>query len=194
MNNLASQVIVEIINRQMNMPANSVWVRDQNRKIPNDDNLYIIVGMVDSRVISNNSEMIERDVEGTPTQFEVTSAQTLENIQIDLFSRSNDAILRKVEVITSLGSIYSKQKQEENNFKIFRLSKTFVNSSIAEGGSQLNRYTLAFSCAVWYKEERELTPDGEEYYDDFDTRVDDKTTIGEDNGLIEFTIDENTEI
>lgn len=184
MNNLTESIVVDIIRNQMGLVNNQIWIRDQNRKIPNDKGLYLIVGMTDARALSSKSSMITKDGD----QVELGEVQFLENIQIDILSRSNDAINRRWEIPIALKSIYAQQKQEENFFKINRLSRSFVNSSLAEGGSQLNRFTLSFSCLVWYKKETVLDPDGGDYYDDFDTRVDDKNTIGEPEGLIEFNI------
>ncbi len=191
----AEQIIVDIIAQEMEIdPAKNIWVRDQNRKIPANDELYIVVGMVDSVPISSKTHMIER-VTPQPDpdpdlvqQVEINEAQLKENIQIDVLSKSDLARSRRWEVIAALRSILSQQRQEENSFKIFRLPQSFVNASIAEGGSQLNRFSMSFSCFVWYRKEKILTPDGGDYYDDFTTRVDDAETIGEDDGIFEFKI------
>lgn len=121
-------------------------------------------------------------------QVEVTQYQAAENIQIDVVSRSNDALLRRWEVVAALRSIYAQQQMEKYGFKIARLPNSFVNSSAAEGGSQLNRFSLSFKCLVWQQKEKVLTPEGSEYYDDFSTRVDDAATISEETGIFEFEI------
>jgi hypothetical protein len=119
---------------------------------------------------------------------EYTQVQQRENIQVDILSRSNDALTRNWEIIGALSSIYSKQVQEKYNFKIFRIPQGFINTSDAEGGSFLNRYSLTFPVFTWYKKRKVLTPTGKNYYDDFTTRVDDENTIGTDNPLITFEI------
>lgn len=184
MDRLASQLIIDILKEEMQIPNDDIWIRDQNKKIPNDDGLYMIVGMVDAVPLSGGSRMTE--FEGDVV--EETSVQLRENIQIDIVSKSNDAILRRWEIMAGLRSIYSKQKQEEYGFKVMRLPNSFVNSSVAEGGSQLNRYSVVIGCMVLYKKIKILDPDNSDYYDDFDARVDDKNTISEDDGLIEFNI------
>lgn len=184
MNSATESIIVDIIRDQMGLTNSQIWVRDQNRKIPNDTGLYLIVGMTDARGLSSTSYLKD---DGANT-VEVGEVQFSENIQIDILSRSNDAILKRWEIPIALKSIYAQQKQEQHNFKISRISRSFVNTSIAEGGSQLNRFSLSFPCLVWYRKEVVLSPTGGDYYDDFDTRVDDKNTIGEDEGLIEFNI------
>lgn len=240
MNKLASQIIVDILNRSMKMPANSVWLRDQNRLIPNDKGLYIDVGIVQSYTMSNvttirdgspletydqlgqtwdpkpvngfdsgvtydsgesydqqpNSEYDANPVENydvpgqtfdVPGQTwdaqvaattEVNKLQMREDIQIDIWSRSNAAIYRNWEVIAAIQSIYAQQQMELFNFKIFRVPRSMINTSSAEGSAQLNRYTITISCFVWYVKETLLTTNGGDYYDDFHQRVDVEKTIG----------------
>jgi hypothetical protein len=217
-----------------------VWLRDQNRKLPNDSALYIDVGIVNSYVMSsetyirdgapsNNWDQLGQtydtpavggfdsgnydlpgrsydqqsgveydqgvvenfdqpgqdfDVSGQTwdakqnATTEVNKLQMREDIQIDIFSRSNAAIFRNWEVIAALQSIYSQQQQELVNFKIFRCPRAMINTSSAEGGYQLNRYTITISCFVWYVKETLLTTNNGDYYDDFHQRVDTHKTIG----------------
>jgi hypothetical protein len=196
MNSLAEQIIVDILGTRMALAAGSIWIRDQSRKIPPGNGLYVVVGMVDAASMSSLTYMEEKTTpqpEPAPPlveQVEINRVSMRENIQIDIFSRSNAAILRRWEILAALRSIYSQQQQEENYFKIFRIPSSFVNSSIAEGGSQLNRYTVTVPCFVWYKKETILDPDTKEYYDSFETRVDDEKTIGTEHGIFEFTITE----
>lgn len=213
MNKLASQIIVDILARQMAMPANSVWLRDQNRVIPNDDGLYIDVGIVNSYVLSNetwiaegtltqdwdqlgetfddpNQEETDYDAPPVTGVIEYNKLQAREDIQIDIWSRSNQAIFRNWEIAAALQSIYAQQQMELVNFKIFRIPRSMTNTSAAEGGSQLNRYTLIISCFVWYVKETLLNVPFGDYYDDFNQRVDDRHTIGTDTPMFTFEINQ----
>lgn len=186
-NTLTEQVIIDILQERMNLLDDQIWVRSQNRKIPADTKLYIIVGMVSTSVNSSQTYVEERIIETRTKQVEINRVQTLENIQIDILSRSNDAITRRWEIIAALKSIYAQQKQESNYFKICREPASFLDTSSAEGSSQLNRFTITIPCFVWYKKETVLNEEYD-YYDDFTQRVDDAKTIGEAEGLIEFEI------
>ena len=190
MNSLAEQIIIDIIKSEMNLPNNQVVVRDMNFKIPQDQKVYVVVGMIDTQVYSAKSPTL-KTVPVPPNGeavYEVQETQLNEYIQVDILSRSNQAILKKNDVILALNSIYAKQAQEKNDFKMARLPRSFVNSSYAEGGSILNRFSLSFSCLTWYRKEKLLSATGGDYYDDFDTRVDDEKTIGTPKGIIEFNI------
>lgn len=188
MDKTAEQLIVELLKSQLSLSDSNVWVRNQTRTIPPDTGLYIVVGMTDSRPLSAETQLEERVVEDVVTMIEVQQVQTMDNIQIDIFSRSNQSLTRRWEVMAALASIQSKQIQEANFFKVCRLPNSFLNTSSAEGGSNLNRFSLSFNCFVWYRKERISV---NEYYDDFKTRVDDYKTIGQNNGLIEFRIFRN---
>jgi len=195
MDKLAEQVIIDILTNQMGLDPQRIWVRDQNKKIPPDDNLFITVGMADASPMSVQNYMETRTLPPVPPsedptvqEVEIIRTQLREIHQVDILSRNTDAITRRWEILAALGSIYAQQQQEKYVFKIGKLPTTFVNASSAEGGSQLNRFSLLFACFVWYKKEIALNPNGSEFYDDFTTRVDDAKTIGEPEGLIEFEI------
>jgi hypothetical protein len=234
MNKLASQIIVDILTQAMKMPAGSVWLRDQNRKIPTDNGLYIEVGIVNTAIMSNetyirdgmpsqdwdqlgktydNPDQAETNFDQNAVEnydqpgedydqpgenwdakqnatTEVNKVQAREDLQIDIWSRSNAAIFRNWEIVAALQSIYAQQQMELVQFKIFRIPRSFINTSSAEGGSQLNRYTITISCFVWYVKETLLTTDKGDYYDDFTQRVDDRQTIGSDKPLIAFEINQ----
>jgi len=184
MNSLAEQIIVDILVQEMALSPQNVWVHDQNLKIPNTKDLFAVVGMVDSKVIAVNKQEVSIT---TPkdTLLEKMMVVTKDNIQIDIFSYTTEAITRRWEVLAALASTYSVQKQEENDFKIFRLPANFVNSSAAEGGSNLNRFSLTIACHVWYRKEKALSRN--KIFDKFDGRVDDEQTIGTADPLFTLT-------
>lgn len=180
---ISEEIIVDIMRSELLLSDNHVWIRNQNRTIDIDNDLYVVVGMVDSKIISNVNTI-------TPTATGMTELQQVsmrENIQIDIFSKTNDASLRRAEVLAALQSFYSKQKQEENNFKIFQIPTTFVNASSAEGGSNINRFTIVIACHALFSKEKVLQSDSGDYFDEFKTRFDNEDTVGTPNGLFEFT-------
>lgn len=195
MEKTAEQIIVDILLHEMpDLTEENVWIRNQTRKIPPTAGLYITVGMTDSKGLSGQVFIEQRinETTGEPEQFEVQRVQTMDNIMISIMSRDNSALTRRWEVIAALNSFYSKQQQESNYFKISRLPNMFIDGSSAEGGSNLNRYIMTVGCFVWYRKETNITNVVYDYYDDFNTRVDDAVTIGEENGLIEFEIAADT--
>jgi len=167
--NLASQVIAAILIEEMGLSTQAVWLREQNKTIPNDNGLYISVGLVSSQTVNNITEIQEITIAPavTPSPYEVNLVQQQEAIQIDILSsaQSNLALMRNWEVIAALQSIYSQQMQEQYCFKIFRIPRSFVDTSSAEGGSMLQRYSITINAFVWYRKQKLLGT----YYDDFTT-------------------------
>jgi hypothetical protein len=184
MNSLAEQIIVNILQSEMQLPTQSVWIRDQNRKFDDTGNLNIIVGMADSKPLGSETYMTTVG----NNQFEVQELVTRENHQIDILSRDTSALMRRSEILLALKSFYSEQQQEANNFKIFNLPTNFLNTSDAEGGSFMNRFTITIACFVWYRKTKPLYLFNGDYYDEFSTRVDDEATIGTETPFIEFYI------
>ena len=195
---LAEQWILKIIRDYMQLPDAQIWIWNQNKTIPNDTKLYVTVGMVDSFPYASKSEI--ETVGVTPPggadpyekTVETVSVNMQENIQVTIQSRSNEAVNRRFEVLFALGSISSKQVQEEFSFKIARLPKSFLNASATEGGSNINKFTAVIPCLTMHSIEKVLDATGGKYYDDFKTRVDDENSIGTAHGIVEFEIDPDT--
>ena len=103
-------------------------------------------------------------------------------IQIDISSRNNDARLRRHEVFMALNSYYSQQKQEDNSCKIFNIPRSFHNTSAAEGGTTIYRYTITFM--VQYLRRYSHVISSNDYYDTFSTSVD----VEEEADVFGFTI------
>lgn len=186
MNSLVEQIIVDIINEEMQMPTGAVWIRDENRKFDNSGNLNIIVGVIGIQPFGARSYMVPNNDTDPPTQQELQQVVTQEMIQIDILSRNNDALFRRAEIVMALNSFYSLQQQEANSFKIFRIPVGFLNTSDAEGGSQLHRFSITINCHVWYRKLKNLPT--YDYYDDFTQRGDDAQSIGTDEPIFEFEI------
>lgn len=199
---MTEQYLVDIVAHELGLSGTGtpgvdcqVWVRNQTITIPPDDKLYIMVGMVDSKVIANKtSQYTAQEHYPTPSDplttimHEVFTAVTRENIQIDIMSRTNESLLRRWEVIAALTSVYAFQVMEKAQFKIFKVPTSFANTSNAEGSSMLNRFSIIVPCHTWYSKDKVLDSPNGNFYDSFRTRVDDEKTIGQINGLIDFTI------
>lgn len=189
------KIFVDIIKAELELPDSygvdskgneipTVFIDSQNITLGTTDKLQIIVGLADAQPYANNNYF------DSVTNKEVQEVTLRENIQIDLVSKNKEARQRRWEILAALQSILSKQKQEEFYFKIFKISSSFVNTSEAEGGSQLNRYSIVIPTHVWYRKIKDITPqDGyADCYDTFNVRADDENTINEINGIIDFEI------
>ncbi len=189
---IAAPILCDIIINEMDLPPANVWIADENKVIPNDTQLYVSVGLSDSHplgVCTTMQQVSSNDDPPVITQVEINTVNAREMIQVDIFSRSTLAKIRHWEIIAALQSIYGQQQQELYNFKICRNPVAFANTSSAEGGSFINRYTITFACLVWYSKQKTLTADGDDYYDTFPFRLDFENTIG---NMGPYTYDDGT--
>ena len=98
-----------------------------------------------------------------------------------LTSNTSEALIASNEVIQALNSIYSNQKQEEYNFKIFETPTKIYDGSVQDGPSASTKETIQFKFeAITIKDKIPLVPD---YFDSFESRVDDDKTIGTNNPI-----------
>tara|TARA_R110000803_G_scaffold172825_1_gene235619 strand:- start:534 stop:1100 length:567 start_codon:yes stop_codon:yes gene_type:complete len=187
MNKVTETYLVDILRFEMALPDAQVWIKSQNRKIPNTQDLFVIVGSQEPMPFSNTKEIIEN---AQSEVIQVQQVQMREVVNVDIVSASDEARKRKHEVIMALNSYYAEQVQEANQFRIFEIPQAFLDTGDAEGGSELNRFTLSIVCHSWYRKEKVLESPNGDYYNDFDTRVDDAESIETASGIIEFNITE----
>ena len=188
MNQLAAQIIINILTERLCLAPEQIWLRNQNREIPPTKGVFISVGQIDSTILCNTTSMVTETVDDVSTQHEINEVQTVEEVQIDVFSRSNEAKFIAMKAVAMLGGYYSQQQQELNSFKIYHNPRVFRDTSEAEGGSFLQRYTIVFACAVWYRWDSLMNSPLGDYYDDFTQAVRDDVT----NPLFEFEITPDT--
>lgn len=151
------EYIVSIIVNQMGLDNKHCWIASQNRKIPAQaQELFCVVGSSFFKPISSKSRW------NSETLKEVQEVYGRADIQIDLFSRNNDARIRRDEVLMALNSFYSKSVQDEGCFRIFELPSMWHNTSYLEGGSSINRFTLIIPTMTWKTKEVNF-----DYYDKF---------------------------
>ena len=188
MEKLVEQIVLDIIKQQMQLTDEQIWIFNQNIKIPNTKGLFVVVGFDDASggIISNTNTVVSTEAGMTEEQRVVARV----GIRVDILSRDNSALNRKFEILQAIKSVYSQQQQEKNSFKIFGLPSLFANTSSAEGGSMLNRFTIIIICHAWQLKEIVLNSTNGDFYTEFKTRADDEATIGSDEGIFEFTITE----
>lgn len=162
------EYVVDIIRNEMNLDQQHIWIQSQNKKIPpNTNDLFVVVGCVDFKPISSKSYFIQgTDGEGLLTHTERQVAYGRAQVQVDIFSRSNEARVRRGELLMALNSYYSKGVQDKKQFKIFELPSSFINLSGLAGGSDINRFALRFYAMISEVKEKPTS-----YYDTFNAEI-----------------------
>lgn len=163
------KIFVDIIQHELDLPDNwgktstgdvipCVIIANQNIKLFNTDKLQITIKTVSARDYSNRIRY-ETRTDGTFWQIQDLNQSRL--MQIDIYSRNNDARIRFPEVIMALKSTYAQEQMDLYNFKIGTISNT-ANLSGLDGGSDINRYTISFNVLVHYGKTTQI-----DYYDTF---------------------------
>lgn len=162
------KILVDIIKHELNLPDNygktsnddvipSVIIYSQNIKLFNTDKMQVTVRTVNQRVWSNRNET--KEIDGVFTEIQDTNESRM--MQVDVYSRNNDARERFWEVSMALRSIYAEQQMDLYNFKIGTITNS-QNISGIDGGSDINRFSITFN--VLTHQHKEKTVD---YYDKF---------------------------
>lgn len=166
------KILVDIIQHELNLPDNygktsngdvipSVIIYGQNIKLFNTDKLQITVRTVSQRVWSNRSQFTE--IDGVFT--EVQNINESRMMQIDCYSRNNDARDRFWEVTAALKSVYAQQQMDLYNFKIGTMTNS-QNTSGLDGGSDINRFTTTFNVLTHQQKSKSI-----DYYNQFNATL-----------------------
>lgn len=167
------KIIVDIITHELNLPENyrktskgdvipCVVILGQNIKLFNTDKLQITVSVGDFKTFSNRNEF-KTDDKGNFIQVQDINQQCI--IQIDCYSRNNDARNRHHEIIMALNSIYAHQLMDLYNFKLGIIGNT-VNMSGIDGGSSINRYVTTAQALIHQQKISVI-----DYYDKFSEKI-----------------------
>lgn len=189
------KVLVDLIQHELDLPNNygtndrgdiipCVSIKAQNIKLFEVPNIQITVGTISSNIFSNRTYTREITVKNDKNQDEVhyieeTYLNERRSMQIDVYSRNNEARQRFPEVQAALHSIYAEQLQDKYQFQIGRIS-TAQNTSGLDGGSDINRFTIRFDCLCWFKKSKDVG-----YYDTFGLQARNTNT----NIFADFTIE-----
>ena len=187
MNKPIEQIFVELIQKSLNLPENygydnqgnvipSIVIKAQNIKLFNTPKLQITVSTASNRIYANRTEIYTNDT-GELAERTIINEQRV--MQIDVYSRNNEARDRFWEVQACLSSTLAEQLQEEYQFKIGAISNAF-NLSGLDGGSDINRFTIRFNCLTWQAKTNDI-----DYYNNFRTTAQKQN----DKYIADFTIE-----
>ena len=166
------KILVDIIKHELNLPDNygttsngdvipSVIIYGQNIKLFNTDKLQVTVKTVNSKDYSNRSEL--KEIDGNFCEIQDINQSRM--MQIDVYSRNNDARDRFWEVTAALKSNYAQWQMDLYNFKIGTIANS-MNLSGLDGGSDINRFSVSFNVLIHFQKITII-----DYYDKFETTL-----------------------
>lgn len=134
--------LIELLREFMGLSPDQIVIYNSDWRIPSDTRLYITVGLLASKVYGTTNEQKDRPASaGVPSalieQVIISSADTY---TVNVFSVTNEAMLRNWEVIAALSSTIGQQAMERLNFGMSRVPASIVDLSGVEGARRLFRY------------------------------------------------------
>ena len=149
------KLVCDIIQNQLGLDDDQVYLWNQDFIIPPDDRVYLIVALQSSKMFGSGSQFDGNMIE--------TFSQNVRDIlTIDIVSKSFDSIEDMGSVTGALRSTYSQQVQQLNGFYIANLPQQINTVNELEGTTILYRFN--FPIAVQYFKEESSQSD---YYDKF---------------------------
>ena len=155
-------IIRDIIVKEMSLEDDRAMIFNQAWKIPTYDGLFVLVDSKGSpKVLSNRNT--QEMIGGVYTEVQLINTQEI--VAINIFSRNQEAELRKEEVLMAINSLYAQASQEVNGFKIARISP-IENLSALEGAAMLTRYEISLVVFAWTRKAKTAA-----FYDSFTGQV-----------------------
>ncbi len=150
--------VCEIIQNQMELEDGQVYLYNQKINIPPDDKLYVAVGVGPSKPFGSTRKMASG---AGVTQRQ--SINVLQSLQIDILSRTTEALDRKEEILLALKSAYAMEKQLRYGFMAAPIGQFTPLGSI-EGAAIPYRFSINVNVQYSVSKDQET-----EYYDTFAT-------------------------
>lgn len=152
------QLVCDIIRNELGLANDQVYVYNQKFIVPNDSRMYVSVAVLSLKSFGNS-----RPVVGSVDDLNVVQSVNMQGtLDIDIMSRSEDALNRKEEVLMSLNSMYSESQQELNSFYIAPLTTAFVNLSELDGSAIPYRFRLGVNIQYMISKTKPVS-----FFDDF---------------------------
>lgn len=170
------KIFVDIIQKYLDLPNDygkdeqgntipCVSIQSQNIKLFNTPKLQITVGTLSNQLFSNRKYFETVLIENQEYFQERVVSNERRTIQIDAYSRNNEAIERFNEIQLALKSTYAEQQQDKYQFRIGTISNA-NNLSGADGGSDINRFSIRVECIIWHEKIKRV-----DWYEHFSVNV-----------------------
>lgn len=147
-------LLVGLIRDFIGLAIDQVVVYNQKWKIPNDNRLYVSIGILSETPYGTQKSQEDR-IKGEATiSVEVLAVNVQETFSINIFSRGQAAVDFKELVLLAFSSQAAQQLCEANSIKLGTLPVSFVDLSSVEGTARLNRFGLTINALSSRKTER----------------------------------------
>lgn len=154
------ELVCDIIQNQMGLASDQVYLWDQKIIIPKDSRLYVVVGVISCKPFGNT---ISLNTAGSGV-VGIQSVNMQATLSIDIFSRGPQARDRKEEILMAVESQYSENQQTANSFRVYPISTGFANLSDLDGSAIPYRFNISANIQYFTSKSMQVP-----YYDTFPT-------------------------
>lgn len=154
----ALELVCDILQTELELPDNHVYLWDQKIMAPKDDDLFIAVGIISCKPFGNTNNFFS-DNDGLNQKQSINMQATL---SIDIISRGVEARDRKEEVLMASVSDYAISQMELNSFYFAILPQSMVNLSQLDGAAIPYRFNIAANLQYFVTKTKPIA-----YYDTY---------------------------
>ena len=150
------QLVCNIISNYMNLSQGQCIIYNTKWTLPSDSRLYIAVGISSLKSFGNSNT----NYNGVSTQ----GVNMRAALDINIMSRSIDALNQKEQVLLAFSSQYAENQMEKNSFFVAPNSTGFINLSEIDGSAIPWRYLITAQLLYFVSNSMNTA-----YYDSFPT-------------------------
>lgn len=160
---LIESIIAQLVMQFFGLQSDRVWVAYQNRIIPKDTGLCACVRVLWANAKSNG-------IQYTAPDFALEQSVNMTGeVQVDLFSRDNSALLQYPFLIAMLRSPQATESMQQNSYQIAQIPSEVSNISGVIGAEEYQHFAVRFRCN-WSV----TRTDAADYYDRYNIEVSDE--------------------
>lgn len=145
------KIIADIISHELDLPAERIFIYNDGRELPKDDNLYIVLSVMSRPPFGVKSSYRESN----NGLVEVQTLNVKETIIASAVSKNTDARTRAYEVQMAVNSVFSEQLQELYGCHISMIAPV-RDMSFLENTARLNRFDTEITVLCAYEKVQDI--------------------------------------
>ena len=134
-------ILADIVQHELGLDNNHIWVYDENVEAPKDKGIYLVVITGVAKRVGTVNYF------DSTTNEEVKSVSIMQEYAVEITSKDRTALQRKEEVDMAFISTYAVQQMELQQVQILRTGDV-LDLSFIEASKALKRYRVP--CVMFY--------------------------------------------
>jgi len=150
-------LVCDIVSKFLNLGSDQVYIMNQKISPPDDERLYVCISVLTGRAFGSSN----KPKPGAGLDEEL-SVNVFAPLDITIYSRTIEALLRKEEVVMALNSNYARSQMELNSFVVASVPGPIVPLNYPDGAAINFMFNISANIQYMATKVRP-TP----YFDDF---------------------------